>query len=251
MREPDAGQGTAPAVNEVPLRRPTYRVRPWHRDYFPVKHVGRFLQAQLAARVHPRTRVIDVGCGEQPLREIVEAGGGRYLGIDVDRSRRSREQVVGSVLDLPLREGCGDIVVCSEVLEHVWGTERAFAELVRVLRPGGVLLLTVPFGYPLHEEPHDFTRVTPHLVHALARRHGLDVEHLERAGHELEVMATVFDHLLIRSLPARPSSLRRGLGVALRAAANFVAVTGGALVGGGLPRSSFLNVLAVLHRPGP
>jgi SAM-dependent methyltransferase len=56
--------------------------------------------------------------------------------------------VNGDALDVPFADATFDRIVCSEVLEHIWDDERAIAELVRVLRPGGRLAVTVPTRWP-------------------------------------------------------------------------------------------------------
>ena len=56
--------------------------------------------------------------------------------------------VNGDALDLPFPDGSFDRIITSEVLEHIWDDERAIAELVRVLRPGGRLAVTVPTRWP-------------------------------------------------------------------------------------------------------
>ena len=53
-----------------------------------------------------------------------------------------------------------DIVFCTQVIEHVPDPAALVAETHRVLRPGGWLVLTGPFWWPHHEEPHDFHRFT-------------------------------------------------------------------------------------------
>jgi ubiquinone/menaquinone biosynthesis C-methylase UbiE len=208
-----------------------------------------FLNARVSALVQAGTRVLDVGCGEQPLRESVQARGGRYVPVDVERGPAGLPQVVGSALALPVRSASADLVLCSEVLEHVGRPESALEELARVLRPGGRLVLTVPFLYPLHEEPFDFVRLTPHHVALTAGRLGLAVDELAVTGDELQVVATVLDNMAIRALPADAGLLRRGLGVAWRLAVNSVAMAGSAALSGWLPRKAFLNVVAVLRRP--
>ena len=81
----------------------------------------------------------------------------------------------GSGLQLPFRDETGDTVVCLQVLEHVPQPARLLAEIKRVLRPGGVLLLTAPHIWGVHEEPHDYFRFTPHGLRHLAQTVGLRV----------------------------------------------------------------------------
>jgi len=68
--------------------------------------------------------------------------------------------IVASVYDIPFKEGSADFIVCDSVLEHLREPEKAIHEMVRTLRSGGYLYLTVPFVYPFHASPNDFTRWT-------------------------------------------------------------------------------------------
>jgi ubiquinone/menaquinone biosynthesis C-methylase UbiE len=56
--------------------------------------------------------------------------------------------VNGDALDIPFPDASFDRIITSEVLEHIWDDERAIEELVRVLRPGGRLAVTVPTRWP-------------------------------------------------------------------------------------------------------
>jgi ubiquinone/menaquinone biosynthesis C-methylase UbiE len=100
-----------------------------------------------------RPRVLDAGCGTGSamtwVRTAVNAS--RVTGIDVsayalsfcrDRGERSLSQ--SSVMELPFRDGCFDLVLCNDVLQHLptdGGDVAAFKEIHRVLRPGGLMLL--------------------------------------------------------------------------------------------------------------
>ena len=57
--------------------------------------------------------------------------------------------------------------------------EAAVREMARVLRPGGRLLLTVPFSQPLHELPSDYWRFTPSALRLLAEESGLEIERID------------------------------------------------------------------------
>jgi SAM-dependent methyltransferase len=107
--------------------------------------------ARLYAR-YLRGSVLDVGCGDgQKTGSWVRARDGEYTGVDVsstavDRARRAgySAQVIESADHLPLPDQSFDSVVCVEVLEHLFAPQVAVAEARRVLRPGGVLIATVP-----------------------------------------------------------------------------------------------------------
>ncbi|MBU1203303.1 class I SAM-dependent methyltransferase [Patescibacteria group bacterium] len=62
--------------------------------------------------------------------------------------------------DLKFVDNTFDAVVCNAVLEHVENPQKAISELHRVLKPGGLIWVEVPFNQPYHGSPNDFWRVT-------------------------------------------------------------------------------------------
>ena len=111
-------------------------------------------------------------------------------------------------------------------------------------------MVTTPFLYPLHEEPWDFQRLTRYQLVRCARDAGLVTERLETGGNEIEVLATLWDRLWSSLLPAPRGAARNGLLALLRASANVAAAPLTLLLGGSLPRQSYLCNLALL-RAGP
>lgn len=101
------------------------------------------------------------------------AGGREHVGIvamDLDRG-----DVLGDCLALPFRDDCADLILSQAVIEHVTDPQRAFDEMLRVLRPGGVLCVEVAFMQPVHMPPHHYFNVTPYgLLHLLRRWHVLE-----------------------------------------------------------------------------
>jgi len=86
--------------------------------------------------------------------------------------------LVGDVTALPVEDATQDVVVCEHVLEHVVDPIAAAKEIERVLRPGGIVLIKVPFNYPWHGGFIDFYRLTPAGYLAAFRQ--LEVIHI---GH--------------------------------------------------------------------
>jgi SAM-dependent methyltransferase len=126
------------------------------------EHRGRYWWA---ARAVEGREVLDAGCGTGYGMEILAAGGASVTGVDVDRDavvaagRRVGDPdavVEGDVRELPFDDDAFDVVVCWEVIEHVEGAARALGEFRRVLRPGGLLLVSSPNPrvYPPGNEHH-------------------------------------------------------------------------------------------------
>jgi SAM-dependent methyltransferase len=91
-------------------------------------------------------RVLDVGCGRGEFAERLSAAGAEVVALDqseqmVELTRaRGVDARVGDVQGLPFENGAFDVVVANFMLYHVPDLDRAFAEIVRVLRPGGRLI---------------------------------------------------------------------------------------------------------------
>jgi SAM-dependent methyltransferase len=141
--------------------------------------------------------VLDVGCGRKPYRELVPAA--RYVGLDVDSPVTRALGTADLFYDggkFPLADAAFDGVLCSEVLEHVFTPEVFLGEIHRVLRPGGHLLLTVPFVWDEHEQPYDFARYSSFGLRALLERTGFEIiEHRKSVADSRVLFQLANDYL--------------------------------------------------------
>jgi SAM-dependent methyltransferase len=110
------------------------------------------LRDLLARSIRGDARCLDVGCGDGRTAGLfLSEHAGGYTGVDVSRTavHRARHQGLDARLiedpaELPFADGSFDAVACLEVLEHLVAPLSTAQELHRVLRPGGVILVTVP-----------------------------------------------------------------------------------------------------------
>jgi len=103
----------------------------------------------------PGRDVLDLGCRDGALTQAY-AGGNQIVGVDADREALAEAQKLGietrwADLDhaLPFDHGTFDVVVAGELLEHLRDPRRVVAEVLRVLRPGGTFVASVPNAYRL------------------------------------------------------------------------------------------------------
>jgi SAM-dependent methyltransferase len=190
----------------------------------------------------------DIGCGEQPLRQQIESLGARYLGIDISQNRQGTVDVLAPITSVPLADSSFGVILCTEVLEHVPDTHQAFSELSRLCQPGGIIILTTPFAYPLHEEPHDFVRLTPYQITRCAGLNHLEIVELTTAGDELQVLATIWCNLWSRSAGGRRNKLRTLWNTLMRVPINLLVAGISPILQPILPRKYFLSTLCILRK---
>ncbi len=141
--------------------------------------------------------VIDIGCGEKPYSDFFD--GAWYVGLNYDTVAASPD-IVGDAQQLPLKTGCADIVFSTQVIEHVPHPDKLVREAFRILKPRGVLLLTGPFYWPLHEEPHDFFRFTRYGFEHLLTAAGFEVMSIQGDTGAVTQVAVSLIEILPRSL---------------------------------------------------
>jgi ubiquinone/menaquinone biosynthesis C-methylase UbiE len=118
--------------------------------------------AQQAARVPAGADVLDVGAGSAPYRGLFAHCRYRtqdFAQLRPDQLRHGSYAAIDLVCDataIPVEAASFDVVLCTEMLEHVPMPQAVVQELARVLRPGGRLLLTAPLGSGIHQEPHHY-----------------------------------------------------------------------------------------------
>lgn len=143
-----------------------YDCRAYHSRIWPQRFWQRrrydIIMGMLAGR---SSSILDVGCGSgKVVQSLPGAVGCDFLARKLRYLRLTNPLLVhGSVFALPFRDQAFDSVICSQVFEHIPNTEGAVSELLRVLKPGGQLILGAPdFGswqWPLIEKV--YARVVP------------------------------------------------------------------------------------------
>jgi SAM-dependent methyltransferase len=129
-----------------------------------------------------RGRLLDVGCGDKPYASWFLPHVRSYIGIEqsstfgvTSASGRGGPDIVYGGGTMPFRDGSFDTVLSVQVLEHTPRPQALVNEMARVLAPDGLLILTAPFQFRLHEEPHDYFRYSPHGLRTLCEAAGLEI----------------------------------------------------------------------------
>lgn len=110
----------------------------------------------------PPGPLLDIGCGSMPYKDLFKLSS-PYHGLEIDQQRNKNNPLVDFFYDgklLPFPNSTYSVIFSSQVLEHSFEPELLLSECRRVLRPNGMLLLTIPFMWPEHEQPWDSQRFT-------------------------------------------------------------------------------------------
>lgn len=143
---------------------------------------------------HARGVLIDLGCGDVPLYLVYRTHVSEIICVDWADSIHANPHVdIEADLNqgLPLPDATADTILSTDVLEHIRDPFMFWKEVGRVLKPGGKVILTAPFLYWLHEEPHDYFRYTRHRLKAFCDENGLIVLELFPYGGPLAVILDI------------------------------------------------------------
>jgi SAM-dependent methyltransferase len=163
-----------------------------------------------AGQFRPGGVVLDAGAGESRFAPFF--AGHFYVALDScvgDPAWDYRKiHLAADLSALPLAAQCADVVINTQVLEHVRQPGAVLKEIHRVLKPGGRLYLTAPQGWHEHQQPNDYYRFTRYSLRSL----------LEAAGfHHIEIASLGgYFHYLGHRLSYVPKVLFTGLPGALR-----------------------------------
>lgn len=137
-----------------------------------------------------RGKTLDVGCGNALYRDLFP----NRTSLDIERRDGVAVDVIGDTHDLSIfPQESFDVILCTEVLEHLHTPAQAIAEFHRILKPGGTLLLTTRFVFPLHDIPNDYYRYTKYGLQYLLRDFN-NVEVAEEAS-TIETIAVLLQRI--------------------------------------------------------
>jgi SAM-dependent methyltransferase len=148
-----------------------------HYNIFDLHYISRKQLDQkikkLAVSLHGD--LLDVGCGTKPYKNYFNVT--KYTGLEISGSDRltdfSDAEYDGA--EFPFSDNKFDSIVCFQVLEHAEDIGQLLNEIRRVLKTGGTALFTMPFIWPEHEMPYDFSRFTSIGLKNRLSAHGFEI----------------------------------------------------------------------------
>ncbi|MFT6202501.1 MAG: SAM-dependent methyltransferase [Spirosomataceae bacterium] len=184
-------------------------------DYFKPGIVGLFLNPHYHIRsgiykslteksIYIEGATLDFGCGSKPYEHLFFKNT-EYIGVDIEitghNHKNSKVDVYFDGINLPFENSKFQSVVCSEVLEHVFEPIEVLAEIHRVMKPDGYILLTVPFTFEEHEEPFDYARYSSFGVKYLLESNGFKIIQLNKINSPWTTIGTLITSYVYNLLP--------------------------------------------------
>ena len=162
--------------------------------YFARKGIYQFFYTHT---LYVTGKVLDVGCGSKPYKSFFS--GAEYTGLELAGSKKEADCYYDGIT-FPFHDREFDMVVTSQVFEHVFNPERFLSEIHRVLTNGGKLLMTVPFIWDEHEQPNDYARYSSFGLKSLLEQNGFRVSHQHKSVKDIRVIFQMINMYLYKKM---------------------------------------------------
>lgn len=150
-------------------------------------------------------KLLDIGCGSKPYQNLFQTMHITYEGIDFEKYSTNLTYQLSKpdyyfnsnyMKSFRLRQfgkASYDIIVGFQILEHHAKPEVFFAEAARVLKKSGILIISFPFIWELHEEPYDYQRLTQYKIEQLCQENNLMIIEIIKRGNILSVTSQLIN----------------------------------------------------------
>ena len=176
-------------------------------NYFSRKGLLKYIRKEASGL---SGRLLDFGCGRKPWQSLFKVD--EYIGVDIKESGHDhQDSVVDYYYDghtIPFEDKSFDSVFAADVFEHLFNLDEILSELNRVLKPGGQMLVSIPFAWQEHEIPYDFGRYTAFGISSILEKHGFEVVRLHKTTTFFETLSQLFSTFLIENIFPKNKILR-------------------------------------------
>jgi len=148
---------------------------------------------------HIKGKTLDVGCGLKPYEGLFDSTA--YIGLEIDSPENRKNKKAEFFYDgnhFPFQSNEFDSLVANQVLEHVFNPDDFLSEIIRVLKIGGNMLLTVPFVWDEHDQPFDYARYSSFGLKHLLEKHGFEVIESRKTVNDVRLLFQLFNEYVYK-----------------------------------------------------
>lgn len=162
----------------------------WNNPFSPVFLAWYYLQKRTyQAQSFFRGITLDIGCGRKPYIDIIKKKS-RYIGFDYPQlvfdhkmlKKNLQPEIYGNGFYLPFKSESVDCILNTQVMEYINEPDNFIREMIRVLKPGGNIVMSIPFTYPIHHSSNDLFRYTQSGITYLLKNNGLIIIWIKANG---------------------------------------------------------------------
>ena|SRR3989344_3603585 len=154
--------------------------------------------------------VVDIGCGQKPYKKLFRYSGS-YQGIDFkDYSKNTSfygtrpdyffDKKYSETSILPFNSDSFNHTVSFQVLEHHKNPQKLIEEIIRITKKGGLVLLSVPLIWGLHEKPNDYFRFTEYGIKELIKKYDCKILYLKRQGSIFSTISILLNDYWVQKM---------------------------------------------------
>lgn len=162
-----------------------------------MKHVATFMSGN----------TLDFGAGRAKYKGLIVPHVSKYTAFDMIPGEHI--DVVGDALKPPFPDAHFDTVISTQVLEHVQKPWVMVGEIGRILKPGGICIMTAPFMVPYHADPYDFFRYTKEGLASLFTNEGFEILESASYGKTFSVLAEMIHFVFFSHYTERSETKQR------------------------------------------
>jgi SAM-dependent methyltransferase len=171
-----------------------------NKEYIVYRYYFKDLKNVFDAYIKENDTVFDIGCGNKPFEAYIRTltkndDTSAYRGCDIVQSSEQKADIICDVTNIAEKSSAYDIVICTQVMEHVFEHSKVFEEAYRLLKPGGFFIVSAPFVWQIHEEPYDYYRFTKYGFIKLLENAGFLVQEAKSNGGKFAVLGQLILHM--------------------------------------------------------
>ncbi len=162
--------------------------------------IRRYFVDQFFAQEIPKLpagiRILDIGGHQKKKRGDFDITDYSYQITTLNITADHGVDIIGDAIKAPLSDGSFPVLICAEIMEHLYDVKGAVAECYRILSPEGILYLTIPFLYHIHADPEDYGRYTSYFWERVLHEVGFSKVDIKPQGDFGHVCLLMWQQLL-------------------------------------------------------
>lgn len=160
------------------MAKSNWRVQPsifnprWYSLRLTTKHLKEIINLYIDKQ--NRFCIVDYGCGDMPYRELFESYVQKYIGLDLEENPFAEIHILPAG-KINIENNSTEVVLSTQVLEHVENPEEYLSECFRILKDDGLLILSTHGYWMYHPTPNDYWRWTSSGLQKIIKQAGFEI----------------------------------------------------------------------------